>query len=239
MVMLSDRKLKTMSLLLSGQKWRSQSFTVMFLHPVMTLSDAIDLHRLRKPTMPICQLFYSRFYLITSRLTKPKIKIMKMPIRAFPVPNIPALESPFHYTDLVTELTSEEVHIRHLSWSFLVNICNSGSHASSGISSGGNSLFPQSLHSGGRSIHTVSSNHSGDSLLAKPSGDKNGFNFGDLKLMPPLTLDSLSPPTSMPGYSVMDSNFGLKDRPTNMEITYVGQGYVENQGNSSNWIFKN
>jgi hypothetical protein len=65
--------------------------------------------------------------------------------------------------------------------------------------------------------------------LAKPSGDKNGFNFGDLKLAAPLTLDSLSPPSSMPGYSVMDSNFGLKDRPTNMEITYVGQGYVENQ----------
>ena len=39
------------------------------------------------------------------------------------------------------------------------------------------------------------------------------------------------------GYSVMDSNFGLKDRPGNMD--YVGQGYVENQGSPTLTILYN
>ena len=88
----------------------------------------------------------------------------------------------------------------------------------------------------------ISSNHSGDSLLAKSSHGSNkiGFAFPDLKLpmmSSPTHMDIAEPYPAPVGYSVMDSNFGLKSRPANMndQLNYVTHGYVENQGKFKNF----
>lgn len=118
-----------------------------------------------------------------------------------------------------------------------------GSHASSGISSGGNSV-----KTAGTNIHSlISSNHSGDSLLAKsthsvqnkfalPAEPQKPFVFDDLGLGAPIqqpqTVNRLTYVHQEPvmGYSIMDNNFGLKARPADMDnqMNYVGHGYVEN-----------
>ena len=48
----------------------------------------------------------------------------------------------------------------------------------------------------------------------------------------PAHMDIAEPYPAPVGYSVMDSNFGLKSRPANMndQLNYVTHGYVENQG---------
>ena len=49
-------------------------------------------------------------------------------------------------------------------------------------------------------------------------------------------MDIAEPYPAPVGYSVMDSNFGLKSRPANMndQLNYVTHGYVENQGKLEN-----
>ena len=49
-------------------------------------------------------------------------------------------------------------------------------------------------------------------------------------------MDIAEPYPAPVGYSVMDSNFGLKSRPANMndQLNYVTHGYVENQGKLKN-----
>ena len=92
----------------------------------------------------------------------------------------------------------------------------------------------------------MSSNHSGDSVLAKSIRLDSKFSlpteltkqapfaFNDLGLAPiqPQVVSRLTYVHQEPvmGYSVMDSNFGLKARPADMDqqMNYVGHGYVEN-----------
>ena len=57
----------------------------------------------------------------------------------------------------------------------------------------------------------------------------------------PAHMDIAEPYPAPVGYSVMDSNFGLKSRPANMndQLNYVTHGYVENQGKLKKmWISK-
>ena len=95
------------------------------------------------------------------------------------------------------------------------------SNASSGISSG--TSGSHSGKSGVQSLHTVSSNHSGDSVLAKTNWSK------DYHLSIPAKTVQMPEKTQLQEYSVMGDSFNestLKNRPFQTSNGYIG--YVEN-----------
>ena len=112
------------------------------------------------------------------------------------------------------------------------------SHASSGISSQhssqGSNSGSNSGKSGIQSIHTLSSNHSGDSVLAKTVSDQpwpKNFTITPTKINFENYIRDR--PTQIAQYSVMGDSFDfgtLKTRPAIIPETngYIGHGYVEN-----------